>query len=696
MRSPAYFGTTDILQKLRDKLPVRNQNEGLIYIRRSSNRQEASMETQLNWALQQAADLKVHVDASIKDLHHMLACGMNSYKSLRIDDAVTGSDLNRTGFCALLADATKNKSISHIFAYRRDRLARPEDASEMMSLERRVREAGVTLVLSNRIAPPRERGRPDIADDMQMYVEYYQSGEFLIALAERVLDGHRNRAMDGFRTGGVPPYGFIRVLVDSNGKELEELPKGKVVRQPGCHVRIKPKDEAKIRVWLLILELKHQGWGGKRIANHLNKASIPSPNAGRTRKDQGVRHYVTGKWNHTTVLDLCDNAAIIGMQDYGKRSEGKFRRFDGDKHRILNESDRLDENAIRLVKNSDEKLIKRSIQIEPLYDPAKWQEIQRQTEERGKSQRGIPRAKDLTKYPLSTRVVDLTDGCGAIMYGREHGGKRVYVCSRYMRTSGSDCSNNEVDGEALLAMATGYMRQLIDVAGGREKIRKRLEQFVDAGPPQAALLAQNELAGLEIRKSQLQRDLQMAGRNFALAPDDQIRQMVTQQIAAINTELADVDACIRESSLTVPHQRDVDGGVEAAMHLLDQFKQVLADPNARQQLIDIIKLMNMRAGLNFVEGIKGKKRKVRRLAGGALYFGSTPYPIPLHGKDNCQHSSSSEESRNPAEDSPAELPKSTKAVGGEDITSPPTASVDVPLCRHEGVSFTKVSRGDRI
>ena len=96
----------------------------------------------------------------------------------------------------------------------------------------------------------------------------------------------------------------------------------------------------------------------------------------------------------------------------------------------------------------------------------------------------------------------------------------------------------------------------------------------------------------------------------------------------------------------------------------------------------------------FRRGIKRTKRKVRRLAGGALYFGSTPLPIPLHGKDNCQHGSSSEESPNPAEDSPADLPKSTKAVGGEDVTSPPTASVDVPLCPHEGVSFTKVSRGD--
>ncbi len=240
------------------------------------------------------------------------------------------------------------------------------------------------------------------------------------------------------------------------------------------------------------------------------------------------------------------------------------------------------------------------------------------------------------------------------------------------------------------ALATGYMRQLIDVvADGRDRIRKRLKQLVDAGSPQAASLTQSELVEQENRKSQLQRDLQTAGDNFALAPCDQIRQMVAQRIDAMNLQLKEADARIRELSRAAASQRDADGGVEAALYLFDQFKLVLADPNARQQLIDMIKLVDMRAGLRFVEGVKGTKRKIRRLAGGALYFGSTPLPIPLHGKDNCQND------RDPTEVTPAPSPKSTKAVGGEDVTSPPTASVDVPLCRHEGVSFTKVSRGDR-
>jgi hypothetical protein len=47
------------------------------------------------------------------------------------------------------------------------------------------------------------------------------------------------------------------------------LAPGRHVRQEGCHVRIIPKDEQKIAVWLYILELKHCGWGIKPGPAHI-------------------------------------------------------------------------------------------------------------------------------------------------------------------------------------------------------------------------------------------------------------------------------------------------------------------------------------------------------------------------------------------------------------------------------------------
>ena len=178
-----------------------------------------------------------------------------------------------------------------------------------------------------KIALPRCPGVADIGDDVSVCFEYYQSGEFLNVLAGRVIAGQQKHAEAGGWNGGRPPYGFVRVLVDPQGK-VEELPPGRTVKQAGYHVSIRPQDMTKIKIWALILDLKHQGWGGKRIAHHLNKVlHIPSPDAGRIRTDYKVRHYVSGKWSHRTVLELCDNSAIIGESEWGRRSEGKHRRI---------------------------------------------------------------------------------------------------------------------------------------------------------------------------------------------------------------------------------------------------------------------------------------------------------------------------------------------------------------------------------
>lgn len=74
-----------------------------------------------------------------------------------------------------------------------------------------------------------------------------------------------------------------------------------------CHVKVFPNDEAKIAIWIMILELKRQGWGIKRIAQRLNSLEIPSPGAGTVRTDHGCKHEVTGKWCQNTVAELCRN-----------------------------------------------------------------------------------------------------------------------------------------------------------------------------------------------------------------------------------------------------------------------------------------------------------------------------------------------------------------------------------------------------
>ena len=208
-----------------------------------------------------------------------------------------------------------------------------------------------------------------------------------------MLGFQRKLAEGGYRTGGNPPYGFARVLVNGAGNVVEKLPSGKTVHQAGCHVRMAPDDPVKITVWLEILELKAKGWGLKRIAKHLNDRGVPSPDAGRTRTDHGVKHRVTGKWNHNSVGELCRNPAVLGVQQYGKRSEGRIRRLGEDGPRLLEERDRTADGGPRIVFNDPSLRVARQVG-EPQYDAAKWDAVQRQMDERAKNQRGVARVKD--------------------------------------------------------------------------------------------------------------------------------------------------------------------------------------------------------------------------------------------------------------------------------------------------------------
>jgi DNA invertase Pin-like site-specific DNA recombinase len=158
-------------------MTAREKNSGLIYLRRSSGRQEASLDNQLDWALQAAQKLGVNIDASKEDLAEAIRLRASKYKSLRLDDSISGRSMDRPGFLSLLEDAKRDCSISHVFVWQRDRLARPEDAMSMAVRDRQMREKGVTLVCHNRIWGPRQQGVADLADDMATYLEYYQSGE---------------------------------------------------------------------------------------------------------------------------------------------------------------------------------------------------------------------------------------------------------------------------------------------------------------------------------------------------------------------------------------------------------------------------------------------------------------------------------------------------------------------------------------
>jgi DNA invertase Pin-like site-specific DNA recombinase len=197
-------------------MTCRPRNRGLVYLRRSDPKQGLSLPTQLNWAIDEAQRLGVPLEGDLNDLEYMQANHLVALKSLRLDDAVTGGDLSRPGFRALIDEAQSDRTISHIFFYKRDRLARPQEAFEVALIEKNLSTSGITIVLSGKIVPPIERGEGELSDDIALVLDYHQSGQFLRTLSERIIATQRGLAEQGYWLGGRPPLGFIRILVDAS------------------------------------------------------------------------------------------------------------------------------------------------------------------------------------------------------------------------------------------------------------------------------------------------------------------------------------------------------------------------------------------------------------------------------------------------------------------------------------------------
>lgn len=682
-------------------MSARSTEDFLVYLRRSSNKQESSLETQFKWVSTEVQKHGFQLDFTEADLEYMLANKLSRHGCVCLDDAITGADLKRPGLLELIDEAITNRRISHIFVYMRDRFGRPEDPISMVVIERQLLAAGVTLIFSDAIATPSNDGDDvDLMKILEPLLAYFASGRFLKVHAQRMIATFLHLASHGYRTGGNPPFGFGRFLVGPEGK-IQELPKGMLIRQAGCHVKVFPNDEAKIAIWIMILELKRQGWGIKRIAQHLNSLGIPSPGAGSVRTDHGSKHVVSGKWSQNTVAELCRNRAIIGIQDIGRRSEGAHRRFGPEGPRPLNDKDRRADGKPKVIANSSEVIVSRPIGFEPKFATDLFQEIQDQMDERSRNQRGVPRAKDPAKYPLGCRVFDLTDGCGSAMYGITSGQRRLYKCGRYQSTAGAECHHNMVDAEALLRFTLRTLSLRIERQGGTDKLRQLfLARAAASSGNQPDTAAQTAVEAARQRVTSLTEDLETIERRMATERDDDRYQAIAKQFDNIKADLRSAARTLdeREKLCELPELRSPGEEVALALQLVENFKRITCDNSARAEVRPLLLNYGIRLGLNFGPAMKGT-REVRKFLGGVIAFGDKPLPVPIHGHDNRDDGDPghSESNGQTAKES-ADTLQSDRIAGlapitGDGSQAPAVSGNDR---QHEGVSFTKVSRDDRI
>ncbi|MFM7135830.1 MAG: recombinase family protein [Planctomycetota bacterium] len=560
-------------------------------------------------------------------------------RDIYIDDAVSGGDLTRPGFCQFLKDAIADTSVSHVYVFKRDRLGRPQALLEMMTLEQELIASGVTLVTHDRTYTPEDLKANEMTYLIGGLIEYQEHGRFSPRLGDRIVFVQQSMAARGLSTGGRAPYGFGRALVGPNDEFVQWLEDGENVRRSGHRVRSLPRDEVKIGVWCTILEWRATGDSCKKIAARLNHMGIPSPDAGRVRRDHGSAHRVPGKWHPNTVRDLCSNPIVAGIKEYGRRSEGRYRRVGVGGPRELEEHDLRPDGQPKLLENPEDVRVRAASGGEAQFDPERWKALQpTKTSIDEVRRKNGQKANNPDRYPLSTRVIDLTEGCGSVMHGIPSGEKLKYACGRYYNSGYSECSHNWVEATAVTTMLVDALVELVNKAGGREAIRERLlakawaEAERDAAPEESAALThfRQQLIDLED-------DIATAERRMATEKNEVRYEAIAKTFDRLVGEKAAITRQISE--LAVPQPAPAvpatpEEQVDAIMATIDDLAALAKDESVNQKIRDLVLRLGIFVGLEF-EKARWGKRPVRRLRRGVIAFGEENLPVPIHGRSRA-------------------------------------------------------------
>src|SRR5262249_43380842 len=157
-----------------------SQGRALFYTRDSLGRHETTPTEYVRWARREAERLGLRFDGTPERIEAMIREGRSVDGDLYLDYRVTGNGLSRPGLAALFRAAADDPTVSHVLIPTRDRLARPDDPLDGMTLETRLRrDLGLALVLRERTAPAQKRGRRrDMAEMLAEALDYGMAGKF--------------------------------------------------------------------------------------------------------------------------------------------------------------------------------------------------------------------------------------------------------------------------------------------------------------------------------------------------------------------------------------------------------------------------------------------------------------------------------------------------------------------------------------
>ncbi|MCA9055828.1 MAG: recombinase family protein, partial [Planctomycetaceae bacterium] len=599
---------------------------GLFYTRDSGGRHEMTPTQYVDWARRRADELGVTFTVKGADITRMIAKRESVCGDLYLDYEVSGNVLARPGLDALRTRVLSDKSVSHVFIPRRDRLARPDNPIDAMQIEVALRTAGVSLVYMDKsLAPLSRGGRQDIGELITQLVDYDQAGRFRLELAQKMVFTQLSLARAGYSTGGRPPYGFDRWLVKDDGTRIRKLEDGERVRMPGHHVVLLPAEDERLKVALRIRRMLAM-MPATQVARQLNDEGVPSPDAGRTRTDNGVQHKVLGRWHATSIVNIGRNPLLAAIVRHGVRSMGDQIRFTPEGPRPLMDTDFRADGKPKVIRNPTEQHIEAQAHFDPVVQVDEHEQLQAILDARAGKQRGKPRSRDPNRNPLGCRIFDC--GCGWPMYRVPYQGSFRYRCGLYLQSHGQQCEHNQIDGPRITEFALGCITQQLLTPEKLAKLKQKVAQLAAEEPADTG----NSRAEYEEALREFEdvvQQLETVSENLALASGPQQFQSISKVFDRLTKRKLQLEGMLADLERTQCSQRPVEEEVRSVLALVDQLGDLARAPQGPGTARKLFELTNLKLFLKFIPEQQGK-RTINRLHSGVVTFGDAPPPVQLY------------------------------------------------------------------
>lgn len=605
-------------------------DHAIFYHRDSIGRGDQSPPQYVAWAMQEAERLSLHFAGTPDIITGMIKNWVSVDGDIYLDYDVKGNQAVRPALQCLLARIRDDKQVSHLFIHERARLARPQDPSDGMRLENEIRRNGITIHFPDRVLNPLGvRERAEIGESITSYFDYEKAGAFLKELAVKMINAQLNLAEQGFSTGGRPPFFLERWLIDANNVPLRALKDGEIVRMKGCHVVWLPRSDGSLELAMRIIDML-ETLSASRAAKILTTEKIPSPDAGKTRTDNGCVHKVSGVWHGNTLVNIARSAHLVAQMTYGRRSMGDHKRFSPEGPRELTEDDLRIDNKPKVIRNPSENWIVAPALYAPLIDPDRIKRLIDILDARGGKQRNKPRSRDESNNPLGGgRIVDMA--CGWPMYREPvhvKGQKSFrYKCGAYSQSSGALCDHNHIHGPLAADFVLKAIRQLLLTPKIRSLVEKNLKSFAEAerSPSQHT----KQIARIEKEIASAQAKLVTVKRNLAYSKSKEEYDAIAPCLTELAQEEKRLLGELETLKIREGHSHATDQSVADALHLFDKASDLIQAADNFVILRDLINLVDVRLFIQFREA-KWGKRVVRKPCGGVLTFGNVVPPVEIY------------------------------------------------------------------